>query len=155
VSDPVRIRPATPTDLDTAIVDIEHRSQPSPWSKALFLDELAHPAARVLTLEAGGEVCGFICYRLLFEEAELLNVAVAPSVRRSGYGERLVEAMLADARAHGVTRVVLEVRASNEGAIRLYERKGFACVGRRAAYYRDNGEDALVLGLSLEPSRVE
>ena len=98
---------------------------------------------------------GYICYRRMVDEVELLNVAVAPASRRRGFGEALVRVLLREANELGATRIVLEVRASNTAARSLYARLGFGHLGVRRGYYRDNGEDALVLGLPLEPLPVE
>ncbi len=94
----------------------------------------------VWVAEAEGEVAGFAVWQELpGGEAELLNLAVAPGARRRGAGRALVEAMER-------RRVWLEVRASNEEAIRFYEALGFERRGVRRAYYRDPVEDAVVMG---------
>jgi len=93
----------------------------------------------VLVAEDGGEVEGFAVWQELPEgEAELLNLAVHPRARRRGVGRALVEAA-------GTRRAWLEVRASNEGAIRFYQSLGFTVCGRRPRYYRDPEEDAVLM----------
>jgi ribosomal-protein-alanine N-acetyltransferase len=76
---------------------------------------------------------------------ELENVAVGREFRRRGIGRELIAALLAYARAGNAERILLEVRASNEGAIRLYKGSGFQILARREGYYRDPDEDALVM----------
>lgn len=94
----------------------------------------------VWVAEEDGEVAGFAVWQELpGGEAELLNLAVDPRKRRRGAGRALVEAM-------GGRRAWLEVRASNEGAIRFYESLGFERRGVRRSYYRDPVEDAVVMG---------
>lgn len=98
------------------------------------------PGREVWVAEEEGVVAGFAVWQELpGGEAELLNLAVAPGARRRGAGRALVEAMQGK-------RVWLEVRASNEGAIRFYEALGFTRRGVRRGYYRDPVEDAVVMG---------
>lgn len=93
----------------------------------------------VFVAEADGEVAGFAVWQELpGGEAELLNLAVDPRQRRLGAGRALVEVMAG-------RRAWLEVRASNEGAIRFYESMGFERRGARRNYYRDPAEDAVVM----------
>jgi ribosomal-protein-alanine N-acetyltransferase len=85
------------------------------------------------------------------DEMHVLNVATLPSHRRQGVGRLLVDAALDYARASEVRLLVLEVRASNGDAIRLYRRVGFAAMGYRRHYYPDD-EDALEMHLELDPA---
>jgi ribosomal-protein-alanine N-acetyltransferase len=112
-------------------------------------EELARPFARARVLEEDGAVAGFAVTWRVADELHLLNVAVRPSLRRRGLGERLMQDMLAHARAHDVRGVYLEVRRSNEPAIDLYRKLGFWASGLRAGYYSD-GEDALCMSLTLD-----
>jgi [ribosomal protein S18]-alanine N-acetyltransferase len=112
------------------------------------VDELERPWARVWVARGGepGEApraLGFLVAWHVVDELHVLNVATSPQVRRRGIGAVLVEAALAFAREHGVRLVLLEVRRSNEPAIRLYEKFGFVVSGVRERYYADNDEDAL------------
>ena len=86
------------------------------------------------------------------DELEILNLAVAPAWRGHGYGSRLLRLVLRMAAKMGIRRAILEVRAGNIPAIALYKGQGFTQAGRRRAYYRDSGEDALVLELFLRDS---
>ena len=95
-------------------------------------------------MEEGGQVCGYCVLSVLFEDAEVLNIAVAPAHRKKGYGKLLMDAMLEKARKLGALQCFLEVRESNMPAIRLYESYGFAGYGVRKRYYED-GENALVM----------
>jgi [ribosomal protein S18]-alanine N-acetyltransferase len=96
-----------------------------------------------------GEMAGFLVARCAADEAEILNLVVAPSLRRRGLATGLTEAAFEGFRRRGARRVFLEVRASNLAAIRFYEKIGFAASGRRAAYYDNPREDALCMALLL------
>ena len=100
-------------------------------------------------LQDGGFV-GFLIARCAAGEAEVLNLAVGPSFRRRGIATALLGAALADFREHSVRRVFLEVRASNEPAIRFYEVSGFTATGRRPTYYSNPPDDAIRMSLDLE-----
>jgi ribosomal-protein-alanine N-acetyltransferase len=96
------------------------------------------------------QVVGYFLALHAADEMHVLNVATLASQRRRGIGRALVDAALDYARAHQVRLLVLEVRASNDDAIRLYRRVGFARMGYRRRYYHDD-EDALEMHLELHP----
>ena len=88
---------------------------------------------------------GYVGSQTVLGEADMMNLAVAPSHRRQGIGMALVTALVAALQAREATSLTLEVRASNEAAIGLYQQAGFAQVGRRPRYYTKPTEDALIL----------
>lgn len=88
------------------------------------------------------------CFWSILEEAHITILAVHPQYHRQGLGQVLLYSVLETAREQGLERATLEVRASNLGAICLYEKFGFQIAGRRRGYYKDNDEDALILWLS-------
>ena len=96
-----------------------------------------------------GEMAGFLVARCAADEAEIFNLVVAPSLRRRGLATYLTGNAFEEFRRRGARRVFLEVRASNLGAIRFYEKIGFAAAGRRATYYDNPREDALCMALVL------
>lgn len=96
--------------------------------------------------------CAWLEYRVIADEAELIEIAVAARARRRGIARRLVEHLVTDARRQRVSAVHLEVRADNTAARALYAACGFVEAGRRRRYYAD-GEDAVVCSLSLEDAR--
>jgi ribosomal-protein-alanine N-acetyltransferase len=100
----------------------------------------------------GGEVVGFAIASLLPPEAELETIAVASTAQRQGLSRRLLAELAAELRAAQITEVILEVRASNQPALGLYRRLGFAETGRRVRYYHDPVEDAVLMRLRLEDS---
>lgn len=100
--------------------------------------------------EEGGTVCGVVAFRIMADEAEILNLAVDSSLRRRGTGSRLIEDVVGASKAAGVRKIFLEVRDSNETARNFYTRMGFTEAGRRRQYYRQPAEDALVLVRGIE-----
>lgn len=112
--------------------------------------------AIALLVEDGGEPVGMILCRALFDEAEILTLAVAPAARRQGIGAMLVETAAALAAQGGAHGLFLEVAADNPAAQALYRGLGFADAGRRAGYYaRPEGRvDALVMRLDLNTRKA-
>lgn len=133
------IRHATPADLET-VERLERASFPDHWTSETLRNVLQDPAYLVLLSDDTGFLLGWH----IGEEAELARLGVLADERGRGIGLALVLQGLREWQARGVSSVFLEVRASNDGAIRLYERAGFATIGRRANYYA-NGEDARVM----------
>ncbi len=142
------IRRATSADA-SALATLERDCFSDPWSLRAFEETLRTPVVRVLLAEATEVVLGYLVYRSIGGEAEILNLAVAPSERRRGLGAALLEAALTALSADGAVEVFLEVRESNAGAKALYQRRGFEEIGRRRRYYRQPVEDAIVLRLPL------
>jgi [ribosomal protein S18]-alanine N-acetyltransferase len=134
------------------VVDIEAASFDHPWPRGLFLGELAVPQARdrVALLQPAGMVLAFILLWLSAGRARVQNLAVHPAFRRRGIGRWLLLSTLAEAKAAGALSVVLEVRTGNQAAKRLYASLGFQPRELRPGYYREQGEDALVMLRSLE-----
>ena len=140
----VEIRALALADLN-AIEDIEHRSYDTPWSRSMFAGELAKPASLCLGGFEGDELGGYLIVSRYVDAWHIMNIAVSPDFRRRGIATALLQRLfeLTDDRSRrGYT---LEVRVSNVGAIRLYERLGFRGRGIRRAYYTDNREDALIM----------
>jgi ribosomal-protein-alanine N-acetyltransferase len=142
------IRAASPSDLD-AILAIEARCYPRPWPRAAFESELGSATGGIAVGGSDVTIAGYLVYRIVTDEAEILNLAVDPPFRRSGQARALVRHLLGEARTAGCRKVWLEVRRSNQAAERLYRSVGFREAAVRRAYYQDNGEDALVLSLDL------
>ena len=131
-------------------MEIERTSFAYPWSASFFLQELKVTCARSLLALVGEQPVGYVIYWLLPREVDIHNLAVHPAYRRRGIGTALLRAVIDEARRHGVTRVTLEVRKSNEAAQKLYLSLGFVAQGVRKGYYSDDGEDAVVMALELE-----
>lgn len=144
------LRPMREDDLD-AVMAIELRAYPFPWSRGIFRDCLrADYPAWVLQRE-DDELIGYGVLSVAADEAHVLNLCTASQVQGRGHGRRLLLALLKVARARGVQRVFLEVRPSNGAAIALYVSEGFCEIGRRPRYYPAHAgrEDALVMALDL------
>ncbi len=148
------IRAATPDDLP-AIQRIEQQSDTAAhWSLlaygALFEQDAPRRRALVATNSGSDDVCGFIIVRSLADEWEIENLAVAPEQRLRGIASELLGELLRELQSAGALAVLLEVRESNRAARRLYEKHGFSLEGRRADYYRNPSEDALLLRRRLQ-----
>jgi len=128
-----------------AVVSIERRSFPTPWSLAMFVLELSKPSGICLAATAGDELLGYLVCSRYDRVWHLMNVAVAPEQRRLGVASRLIARLLEEA-GRGLP-FTLEVRVSNRVAIAMYEQLGFRSAGVRPRYYQDNGEDALIMWL--------
>ena len=135
------------TPGEMAALHAECFETPRPWSAAEFADLLDAPEVFLCTR---GD--GFALGRVLFEECELLTLAVAPTARRAGVGRALLAAFEAEARGRGASSAFLEVSAENAPARALDDSQGYRQSGTRKAYYRaPDGTriDALVLSRSL------
>jgi ribosomal-protein-alanine N-acetyltransferase len=143
----VDIRPMTEADLENVLA-IEQASFSHPWCHEHFLHELSSPHSFPLVAVAEGAVGGYVCMMSLFEEAQILNIVVAPHLRGRGAARALLERASAIAREKHAEIMTLEVRASNRAAIALYERFGFSRSGIRQKYY-EGVEDALLMEKSL------
>lgn len=145
------IRAATVADLP-AMMSLEKRAATAAhWSAeqyaALFGGSSAGRVALTLLEEA--RVQGFVIARVLGNEWEIENIAIAGPARRRGLGTRLLGELLEMARAQGAAAMFLEVRESNQAARALYEKWAFLESGRRPAYYRNPQEDAILYRLDF------
>jgi ribosomal-protein-alanine N-acetyltransferase len=145
----VRIRKLLPADGPSVAAILQEAPEAANWTAASLEESLKWSGSLGLVSEAQGEISGFLLGRRVEGEAEILNLAVAPVRRRHGEGEALVGAAMAEFRASGVSRVFLEVRESNAGAMAFYQKQGFARTGRRSGYYRDPDEAAIVMEKKL------
>jgi [ribosomal protein S18]-alanine N-acetyltransferase len=126
---------------------IERASYPTPWSRSMFAGELAKPSSVSLgAFDADtGVLLGYLVISRYVDAWHVMNVAVAPEHRRRGIARTLLEHLFEATSADGRRGYTLEVRVSNEGAIKLYEALGFVARGIRRGYYTDNREDALIM----------
>lgn len=143
------LRPMREADLD-AVMDIELRAYPFPWTRGIFRDCL-HAGYPMWLQERQGAIVGYGVLSIAADEAHVLNLCTAPGNEGQGLGQRMLQALLKIARGHGAHRVFLEVRPSNPRAIALYERSGFNEIGRRPRYYPAHAgrEDAIVMAMEL------
>ena len=141
----MRLRRLEIGDLD-AIERIERASYPTPWSRSMFASELSKPSSLSLgAVDEEGRLVGYLVLSRYVDAWHVMNVAVAPSQRRTGVASAMLEHLLDVTRDEDQRGYTLEVRVSNLGAIKLYERFGFMARGVRRGYYTDNREDALIM----------
>ncbi len=128
------------------VVAIEREAFSNPWSAGAFLSELKNPFSRALVWEENEKVKGYILWRSVLGEVHILNLAVAKDSRRKGIASALLQScMESEGQA---SYFVLEVRKSNQAAIRLYRKHGFRVVAEIRGYYSFPKEDALVMARS-------
>ncbi len=140
----VQIRPLAIRDL-SAIEAIEQRAFPTPWSRSMFASELAKPSSVCLGAFEGEHLVGYTINSRYVDAWHVMNVAVDPDYQGRGIATELLERLFETTRGDERRGYTLEVRVSNAGAIRLYERLGFEGRGIRRGYYTDNREDALIM----------
>lgn len=151
---PFVLRPLSLSDLP-AVAEIEKHSFPTPTREKVFHYELtenklAHYQA-LLTQRVNEDehLLGYAGYWLIADEVHISTIAVAPQRRRSGFGATLILNTFFMAYEHDAALVTLEVRENNFGAQNLYKSFRFESVGRRKRYYRDTGEDAILMTVFL------
>jgi [ribosomal protein S18]-alanine N-acetyltransferase len=152
---PLSLRALREDDLD-AVMEIELRGYPFPWTRGIFVDCLraGYPS---LALEDDGVLVGYGVLSIAADEGHILNVCVDPRVQSRGLGRYLFRALVTLARQHAAQRVFLEVRPSNTPAVALYHSEGFNEIGRRPRYYpaHHGREDALVMAMELVSDDIE
>jgi ribosomal-protein-alanine N-acetyltransferase len=152
----MNLRPLELRDLG-AIEAIELRAYPTPWSRSMFASELAKPSSICIGAFSGEEdrLVGYLIISRYVDAWHVMNVAVAPEERRRGIASTLMNRLFELTVGDGRRGYTLEVRVSNVGAIRLYERLGFRSRGVRRGYYTDNREDALIMWRDPESAAHE
>lgn len=126
-----------------------------PWSeRSLYFEVTDNPAARCWVAEIDGRLAAMLVLWMIVDEAHIATLATHPDFRRQGIGERLLVEALDSAYNEGARSALLEVRAGNEPALKLYHKLGFEVAGRRPHYYKDNHEDAILMTLPGLPVRL-
>lgn len=129
------------------VAEIDSLSMSNPWSERMFATELSNPHARTSVAEVNGTIVALLVLWMILDEAHIATIAVHPDFRRQGISKIMMKTALSAAEKEGALTSLLEVRAGNLAAIKLYEIFGFEEVGLRRGYYKDNGEDALLMTL--------
>jgi ribosomal-protein-alanine N-acetyltransferase len=140
----IEIRRLVNADLG-AVERIERRSYPTPWSRSMFASELAKPSSICLGALEGDELLGYLIISSYVDAWHVMNIAVDPDHRGRGVARALFDRLFELTAGDDARGFTLEVRVSNQEAIRLYDRLGFRSKGVRRAYYTDNREDALIM----------
>lgn len=139
------IREMLEKDIDT-VVQLEKQIFSLPWTKEQYQYELKeNPFAHLIVYEHEGEIVGYCDWWILYDQAQIANIAVKPSMKRCGIGQTLLQHMIEHAIQSDCETMSLEVRVSNTAAIALYEKNEFIKVNIRKAYYEDNHEDAYLM----------
>ena len=139
----MELRAWTKEDIDQ-IAALESVCFSDPWTKEMLLKSFVSPIFYSVLIEEQGEILGYACETVMFEDAEIAIVAVAPKHRKKGLGKLLMERLENIAISRGAEQTFLEVRKSNAAALALYEGFGFEKIRTRERYYAD-GEDAFVM----------
>lgn len=139
----MKIRPFTNEDV-AQIAELEKLCFSHPWKAEDFSAVCRYPVLYGLALEEDGEIVGYCCTQVLFEDAELQNIAIAPKMRGKGLATLLLSAAEENAKTLGAEKCFLEVRVGNTPAVKLYEKFGYERIGVRKGYYED-GEDAILM----------
>jgi [ribosomal protein S18]-alanine N-acetyltransferase len=145
----LEIRAMLPADVTAVTRILEEALEAANWSRESLGEAANSPGGLAFVSEADGKTAGFLAARQVVDEAEILNLGVARARRRRGVGGALLKAALHEFVARGVSRVFLEVRESNEAGMAFYTKHGFAKTGRRAAYYHDPNEAAVMMEKKL------
>jgi [ribosomal protein S18]-alanine N-acetyltransferase len=140
-----------PLDIERIdeVMILERQIYPYPWTAGNFRDALRSGYSAWTFVAGDGAILAYAVAMLAVDEAHLLNLAVDPRHQRQGHGQRMLDWITRTMKEYGARSMLLEVRPSNADAQRLYERYGFAVIGRRRGYYPANEgrEDAIVMRL--------
>ena len=142
--DSLEIREFKPTDVEE-VRKIEIESFSCPWSRSTFVKELNNDYAYYLVGLLESEIVIYIGSWLLEDQIHITTLATKKRYRRQGLATELLDWLLAKAKEMDKIKISLEVRASNTAAQRLYINEGFFKIARKTGYYKDNGEDAVVM----------
>lgn len=116
------------------------------WSKDSFYGELSNNLAHYYSaFDSKGNLLGYAGSWRVIDEAHITTIAISPEFKRKKIGEALLNQILKDCYENEIKYITLEVRVSNEPAIKLYEKYGFKSLGTRKGYYQNNNEDALIM----------
>ena len=147
MSSDLKIMEMEPEHID-AVYAISEEAFPLPWAKGELIREIINPHALNLVALRDATLCGYIQCWYTYEDADILNIAVASPYKRQGIAQELLRHLIKILKEKNVRNIFLEVRVSNEPAQKLYRSLGFITLDKRERYYI-NGEDALVMNLQI------
>ncbi len=146
------IRLAERRDI-SELLFIEESQFPEPWTRRILLDEISNTETRRYTVAVQNKrIIGYLGVMFVLDELHINTIGTLPGEEGRGIASSLLDDAWADAKVRGLKRATLEVAVSNERAIALYYRYGFAPVGVRKNYYEQINEDALILWADLPDS---
>ena len=148
----IEIRHLAGSDLDAVLGIAETIEEAPRWSREHYMEAIradsSRPRVALVAVDSlTAEVDGFAIAGLVAPEAELESIAVAERAQRRGIGRRLIDALVEELGQRGIRELRLEVRASNQRAVRFYESQNFKQIGVRPRYYTDPQEDAVLMSL--------
>ena len=133
-----------------AILEIDQASFPTPWTEEVYRHELTNNEyAKYFVVDTEEEIVGYIGLWIVLEDAQVTNIAIRPNYRGYKIGEKLFGFAVSYLMEAEVQRLSLEVRESNKIAQNMYRKFGLVAGGLRKNYYKDNGEDALLMWVNL------
>ncbi|MGP1497831.1 MAG: ribosomal protein S18-alanine N-acetyltransferase [Schaalia odontolytica] len=144
------LRTASPADLELfAMLEAEVFAE-DPWTPYMIAEELASPASRYwIATDSSGDVVGYGGAKVGGDQADVMTIGVRAHARGQGVGAAILDALLDWSREAGACEIFLDVRPSNDSAIRLYESRGFVEIGRRPRYFRNPVEEAVEMRAPL------
>jgi ribosomal-protein-alanine N-acetyltransferase len=134
----------TREDLDE-VIGLEKKAFSSPWTRGMYLREIEKEEGYYITCRCDGQLVGYGGVLVIMDEAHVMTLAVREDFRRRGVAMRMLLELIRGAEAKGARFLTLEVRKSNQAAIKLYDKVGFQIMGERKHYYIDNLENALIM----------
>lgn len=149
----LKIRNMTKEDVGE-VFSLEKECFSSPWSLESIEEELGNPQAHFLVAETDGAVAGYIGVQEICGEAYITNVAVTESKRNLGIGSELLSGAIDGAKQRNCAFITLEVRQSNTGAQKLYEKMNFTLAGSRKDFYRNPTENGLIYTLQFDNEEI-
>ncbi len=134
------------------VLELENKSFPDPWGEKAFQGEIENisGASYAFICETSNKLAGYFCLWKIVDEIHITNIVVESSFQNMGLGQALVGFIIDFGRVLQCRTVTLEVRPSNIAARKLYEKSGFGYSGIRKNYYRESGEDGLIMTLKIE-----
>ncbi len=150
------LRPATEDDV-SQLLALEQALHAAPWTEEAIRAELTKPYSRFLLLtddETDTQIAGYIVFWLMFDECQILNVAVDFPYRGLGLAKNMVRQAIREGYAKNAIKILLDVRKSNSAAVQLYQSLGFVITHVRQSFY-SNGEDAYQMALFAKPDALD
>ena len=126
-------------------LEIEQTTLYSPWSRDMFMTEIARQSKSLTVFKVENRLIGYLCFWKVMDEAHLLNVSLHADFRGKGLGKFIMDYLENTCNQNGLSRILLEVAGTNYTAIKLYKKCGFVKVGLRKGFYRETGDDAILM----------